>query len=355
MGIKNLHTLLRKHCPDAYTTQPLTAYRYKKIAIDASLYMFKYKCAAGDRWISCFVSLLAALRRNEIHIVFVFDNGAPPEKQQERENRQSSRQKIEDKAIRIEQDLSEYYNTGHVSQFLRELQDNLTKSVEKKLLRPIKSETIFNEKLIEAELRKLQNQSISISKQDFDTLRNLLNIMNVPIFEAPEEAEKKSVELCHGKTLYAVMTEDTDVLTYGCPIFLSNIDYHKGTCTELAIEDILDLLEITMESFVDLCIMCGTDYNKNIYKIGPEKSYTLIKKYQNIDEIAKNEPKIDISCLNHIRVRELFQTVPDDSKIPFCQVPDFKALDVFLFENNSKVDVSGLKKSFEQHELSFED
>ena len=64
----------------------------------------------------------------------------------ERENRQSSRQKIEDKAQKIEQDLSEYYNTGHVSDFLQELQTNLTKSVEKKLLRPVKTETIFDEK-----------------------------------------------------------------------------------------------------------------------------------------------------------------------------------------------------------------
>ena len=40
--------------------------------------------------------------------------------------------------------------------------------------------------------------------------------------------------------------------------------------------------------------------------------------------------------------------------IQYCKIPDFNKLDNFLFENNSKVDISGLKKAFEQHELSFD-
>ena len=68
----NLQHFYENTALDAYVTQPLSAYRYKKLAIDVSLYMFKHK-PLGDRWISCFVSLLQ-LYVGMKYTVFVFDN-----------------------------------------------------------------------------------------------------------------------------------------------------------------------------------------------------------------------------------------------------------------------------------------
>jgi 5'-3' exonuclease len=353
MGIKNLHQLLRKHCPDVYVEQPLEAYRYKKLAIDASLYMFKYKTSAGDRWLSCFVSLLAALRRHEIHPVFCFDNGAPPEKQQERANRQESREKIRAKTQELEQALREFDNDQTIAPCLMELMEKSRASVEKKLLLRSNVSAIFDRKIAEREIKKLQNQSIHIYPEDFALLRELCTIMNVPIVEAPGEAEKKCVELCTGDSVYGVVTEDTDVLAYGTTVFISNIKYHESKCTEIALIDILEGLDLTYDAFRDLCIMCGTDYNKNIPKIGPEKAYQLIKQYGSIDMIGANTAH-NIDILNHERSRELLTAIPDQTPIPFCKVPDFQNLDIFLFKNNSKVSIDGLKKSFTQHELSFD-
>ena len=354
MGIKSLHQFLRKHCPEAYVVQNLSAYRYKKLIIDASLYMFKYKTAAGDRWLSCFVSLLAALRRNEIHAIFCFDNGAPIEKQQERENRLESRQKIRDKADELDKALREFDLNGEIGQCLIDLMEKSTITKERKLLGNLVSKRdVFDRKTAEDVLRKLQTQSVHITDEDFSLLRELCQIMNIPIVEAPDEAEKKCVELCTAGVVHGVITEDTDVLAYGCPVFLSKIQYHKSECTELVIDDILEALDLSYESFRDFCIMCGTDYNKNIFHVGPEKAYVLIKQYKNIDAIGE-ETDHDISILNHVRVRELMTAVPDDTHIAFCKVPDFNKLDHFLFENNSKVDITGLKKAFEQHDLSFD-
>ena len=351
MGIKNLHQLLRKHCPDVYVTQPLSAYRYKKLAIDASLYMFKYKTSAGERWLSCFVSLLAAMRKNEIHPVFCFDNGAPEEKQQEREARRESREKIRTKAQQLEIALDQYDRDGVVDQCLIDITEKSRAAVERKLL--ISASSNFDRKVCEAELRKLKTQTISIDSEDFDLLRRLCRIMNVPIIEAVGEAEKLCTELCKGEAVYGVVTEDTDVLAYGTVVFLTNIQYHQGTCCEIALVDVLDELNLTYESFRDLCIMCGTDYNKNIFKIGPEKAYQLIQTHGSIDNIAANTD-IDVTCLNHNRVRSLLTAEPDSRHVPYCKIPDFNELDIFLFENNSKVSIEPLKKSFTQHELSFD-
>ena len=80
----------------------------------------------------------------------------------------------------------------------------------------------------------------------------------------------------------------------------------------------------------NLCILCGTDYNKNIYKVGPKKAYDLLKKHESIDNFT-----IDTSILNHIRVRELFCPKYDTFNI-ISNDDDIlkKDRDLFCFENN---------------------
>ena len=47
---------------------------------------------------------------------------------------------------------------------------------------------------------------------------------------------------------------------------------------------------MTYEQFRDLCIMCGTDYNKNIERVGPETAYNALIEHNtsNIDEQNDN-------------------------------------------------------------------
>jgi 5'-3' exonuclease len=111
----------------------------------------------------------------------------------------------------------------------------------------------------------------------------------------------------------------------------------------------LEALELSCDSFLDLCIMCGCDYNKNIFRVGPEKAYKYIQKYSSIEDISANTP-LDVSILNHVRGRELFRKYKKvEYKIKYCGTPDFKKLEEFIFKNNIKCSVEGLKKSFVHH------
>ena len=87
MGIKNLHQFLRKKCPECYKQIHLSSLAYKKVAVDVSLFLFKYKSAVGDRWIHAFINLILALRRNNVHCYFVYDGPSPKEKEQEKAKR----------------------------------------------------------------------------------------------------------------------------------------------------------------------------------------------------------------------------------------------------------------------------
>jgi len=42
-----------------------------------------------------------------------------------------------------------------------------------------------------------------------------------------------------------------------------------------------------MEEFIDLCILCGCDYTKNIGGIGPVKAFKFIKDCSTIEKVLE--------------------------------------------------------------------
>lgn len=47
--------------------------------------------------------------------------------------------------------------------------------------------------------------------------------------------------------------------------------------TEFDLEKVLEELKLTMQQFIDLCILCGCDYATNIKGIGPVRALQLIQ------------------------------------------------------------------------------
>ena len=186
--------------------------------------------------------------------------------------------------------------------------------------------------------------------------RELFTIFNIPFYDAPLEAETTCADLCKRGLVDAVLSEDTDVLAYSTPIFLTKIDTALDTCVRLTHSDILESLELNQEEFLDLCIMCGCDYNKNIPKIGCETSLKYISQYKSIDEIGL-KTNLDIKILNHIRTRELFLDYKkiDLTTIPFCGVPDFEKLEEFILRNKISINLETLKKNFTHVIIVMED
>ena len=213
MGINNLYKILRKYSPDSFKTIPINKYAFKKIAIDTNLYMYKYKVIFGDVWLKAFTNLVCCLRKNDVHPVFIIDSIAPIEKLEEQQNRRKERQKLRDKLANIEKDYEIYKENGKVSELLQEISSSDKKHP--KLL--IKN--FFNETTIINKINTLKNQTISIDKEDFNTLKKLLKVMKIPCFSATSEAEATCSYLNIKRKVSAVLTEDTDVFAYGTTTF----------------------------------------------------------------------------------------------------------------------------------------
>ena len=121
MGIKNLNKLIRDKASDSINIIHLSTYAYKKIAIDISLYMCKYKAIYGEKWLYAFLKLISSLRKNEIHCVFIFDGKSPEDKSEERARRRKEKEKLEKMVYDLEEALEIYYQTGIVEEVLQNL------------------------------------------------------------------------------------------------------------------------------------------------------------------------------------------------------------------------------------------
>jgi 5'-3' exonuclease len=103
--------------------------------------------------------------------------------------------------------------------------------------------------------------------------------------------------------------------------------------------------------------MCGTDYNTNIFKIGPDKSYKLLQQYGSIEGIAEANPNICIDVLNYEKTRSLFTNKLDLTvQVPYCGFPNKVEFEKLYFFNNCKFDLEKLYSSFHFsvfHEFEF--
>jgi 5'-3' exonuclease len=317
-----------------------------------------FKAICGDNWLTAFVNLVSCLRRNEIHCVFIYDNGAVAEKDIERARRVEQRRKTEEKVSELENALDQYDKTFIIDPVLKELYKKLDSNLkiipQRRLLIPSALEIQEDDtdekidmKVVREKVQKMRSQILAISPQDFETTRELFEILNVPYFLAPLEAETCCSDLCKRGIVDAVLTEDTDVLAYGANVFLSKIDTIKDVCVRINYEEMLSALNLSADQFTDLCIMCGCDYNTNVPKVGPETSFKYLLKYKDIDAITE-ELNIDVSNLNHKRVRDLFKNYEqiELKSVPFVGKPDIEKLEEFMTRHNIRVCKEKLIQNF---------
>lgn len=349
MGIKSLSKFLKEKYPHLFEAIHLSEYAYKRVAIDVSLYMYRYKRACWNTdvfgaygWLGAFIRLVACLRENEIHCVFVYDSKAPKDKEEEQKQRAENYEKSRKKLYDIEEAIDKYHQSGEIDPILIELQSRYR--IQKPIL--LKNIVQINIRAIEETAKKLRGQLTPITAEDFAITKKMFDILQVPYFQAPSESETFCSDLCIQGKVDAVLTEDTDVLCYGAPFFLTKIDTKLNTCLRIDYKKLLTEMNFTESQFLDFCIMCGTDYNLNIPRIGPAKAYSLITEHKSIEDVKTNT-NYDTSILKHERVRELFRNYEkSECVINYCGIPDFNALEQLILSKRIRINVDDLRKSF---------
>jgi len=319
MGIKGLCQYLRKLDPNISVEVPLTCFSGSRVAVDVSVYMYKFICIDNKlqgNWVDLFINLITWLRLNNIRPVFIFDGTPPPQKQRTQKNRRSIRAESEAKVVEADT-LLELVNEIPENE---DLPPHLVERVDT-LLRPtgrmagkteFKSSSQLSRKEvlcnINTEYKKYNSRCIKVRPQDLETVRKLVDSMGLPWYNAVGEAERTCAWLCRWGYVKAVLSTDSDVLAYQAPMYINELRVNEPTCKIIRYSDALEVLDMNDQQFLDFCIMCGTDYNDRMPGIGPAKAYRLLDEYGDLDNLLQHLPEAEI--LYHTESRELFN-LPD--------------------------------------------
>ncbi|KAK8260716.1 hypothetical protein V6Z12_D13G137200 [Gossypium hirsutum] len=141
------------------------------------------------------------------------------------------------------------------------------------------------------DIEKFSKRTVKVTKQHNEDCKRLLRLMGVPAIEAPSEAEAQCAALCKSGKVYAVASEDMDSLTFGAPRFLRHLmgpGSRKVPVLEFEVGKVLEELNLTMDQFIDLCILSGSDYCESIRGIGGQTALKLIRQQGSIEHILQN-------------------------------------------------------------------
>ena len=309
MGVKGLKQFLVAKFPQAITRYHLSHLSGQRVAVDILTPLYKYKAAMGDSWRTGMLSFLLCFPRFNVH-ASVFTDGpfVPIEKKEEQQKRSSARDKIRDRVKDLKTELAAYRESGVLGDALRNLPQEANS--QRNLLLGI--EQSIDLVMVENYIEKLEKQVVNISAEDMLDVARLCRSLEIPFYTARSEAESICSWLCKTGRVDAVVTEDSDALAYGSPVWISELDF-QGNCTRIVAEDVYREMELKPEQFVDFCIMCGTDFNHRVEKLGPVTAYGHLKKYKSIEKICE-EMKISGEEWNYEVVRGIFNK-PCDSAI----------------------------------------
>jgi len=275
MGIKNFGSILKK-ATDGVSTATYQDFAGQTWAIDASIFCYRFAHnAQGKRpnsHIDGFYQLFLRLLKARIRPVLVFDGRTPIEKKHTVELRARQKQKNLEKIEKLAQELTDL--TGDdcrgalppINRFHGDINENDIK---------IKVNA----------LTKAKKNLITFQPGFFDDIRRLCELMNIPVLRARGEADVLCAKLYTAGYVQAIMSEDSDILLYNGGRLIRKFGW-TNEVEVLELDKILASLGITYQQFIDLAILCGTDYtSKTITGLGPLNALELITHGMNIEQI----------------------------------------------------------------------
>lgn len=371
MGIKDLYSVIKAECPKQLVTEKLSTFSGYRVSIDISVFLYKFIRSAGpDRWIDTFINLMCTLKRNSIRAICIFDgSNFPVEKKGEQDSRRSSTAKIREKIKELER-LSEKLQLEYIPYDLSvtDLKDEIRTILR---INPLEDTTNYKipeevNNLITKNIEKFVKQTIPITSAFAEKAMEVMDILGVSYIQADGEAETLCAYLAVNGKVDCVLTEDTDVLPYGTPIMLSKLDLTRQTVTVIQYKHLIKALGLTYDTFKDLCIILGCDYNERCkvlpkkkggkpVGVGAKKSFDFITEYGRIENFE--DQIVDNSVLKYKRCRELFsvnEQIKVDVKVTYPGKVDKEKLQEFLRENNCSIPYGFIVDLWERVDMVFE-
>ncbi|CAM8900394.1 unnamed protein product [Rhodiola kirilowii] len=135
-------------------------------------------------------------------------------------------------------------------------------------------------------------KAVDISPAIAYELIQVLKRENVCYVVAPYEADAQLTFLAITKQVEAVITEDSDLIPFGCPRIIFKMDkfgqgvqFHKSM---LQRNKDISFMGFSQQMVLEMCIMSGCDYLQSLPGMGLKKAHALIKKFKSYDKAIKH-------------------------------------------------------------------
>ena len=104
MGIRDLNNFLKRTAPESIKNVHLSELRGKRVAIDTSIYFYKF-LYKNPRFIESFFQQISRLRTHNITPIYVFDGKPPEQKRDEIISRKNKKDEYKNKIKLIKEQL----------------------------------------------------------------------------------------------------------------------------------------------------------------------------------------------------------------------------------------------------------
>eukprot|EP00803_Ostreobium_quekettii_P003128 evm.model.scf_115EXC.4 EVM.evm.TU.scf_115EXC.4 scf_115EXC:28666-34216(-) len=120
----------------------------------------------------------------------------------------------------------------------------------------------------------------------------VLKATGVEYIVAPYEADAQMAYLATTGEVHAVVTEDSDMLAYGCQRVLFKMDKmgegQQILLSDLALNKPVSFVGFTQQMFLEMCIMAGCDFLKTPNGIGVKRAHQQIRRVKNFVRACKS-------------------------------------------------------------------
>lgn len=253
MGIKNFYKFIIKYAPNCLEKKRIGNYEGKILGVDANLILYQFLASNNNvnnysKFYNHIMEIITCSYKYNIKFIFVFDGKIPDIKKKIVNNRKLEREKATNDLIN----------------------GNYTSETKNKILL----------------------KSLHLNRDLINDVKYLLTICGIPYINAPYEADSQLASMSKNNIIDGIITSDYDTLVFGGKNIIidffgcDNLNGWNRT-HEININNLLQSLNISYESFVELCILMGSDYSdKTLYSF--DYIYKNIVKFKNFNGMITN-------------------------------------------------------------------
>ncbi|KAF8504392.1 PIN domain-like protein [Russula emetica] len=193
-----------------------------------------------------------------------------------------------------------------------------------------------------SQAREYYSKCVDVTAEMAFQLIKALRAEDVPYVVAPYEADAQLAYLERIGIVDGIITEDSDLLVFGCKNVYFKLNDVEGTVTAISRNDFGKVTECSLNGWTDaqfraMAILSGCDYLPSIPGVGLKTAWMLLRKYRTPENVIRalrleGKKKVPQGYLEDFMVTEkvfLYQRVYDpleEKLVNLTQVPPGEAL-----------------------------